>query len=84
MTVFEISDVTVYDEISVLGALIGYKNRYKPEDALVALGLVTVNEDEYHGQKIKIFSAVSNWKDINEVLNNYTRHNNLSGKPRRY
>ena len=83
-TITEISVATGYDEITVLGALIGYEDRYKPEDALVTLGLATVKKEEYHGQNVMIFSAVSNWKDINELLKNYTQHNNLSVKPRRY
>ena len=83
-TIAEISTATGYDEITVLGALIGYEDRYKPEDALVILSLANVKEEEYHGQKVMIFSAVPNWKDINELLKNYTQHNNLPAKLRRH
>ena len=83
-TIVEISTATGYGEITVIGALIGYEDRYKPEDALVILSLANVKEEAYHGQKVMIFSAVPNWKDINELLKDYTQYNNLPAKSRRY
>lgn len=80
----EISEATGYDERSVLGALIGGGDRYKPEDSLVAMGLVTVEEEEYHGQKVMIFSATSNGEDVDKLLRDYARHNNLLTRLKEY
>lgn len=80
----EISEATGYDERSVLGALIGGGDRYKPEDSLVAIGLVTVEEEGYHGQKVMIFSAMSNGDDVDKLLRDYARHNNLLTRLKEY
>ncbi len=59
---------TKYDRNMVIGALVGYKDRYRPDDALVALGLVTRIELEYHGRKVTLFNASSDGKDIRSML----------------
>ena len=59
---------TKYDRNMVIGALVGYKDRYRPDDALVALGLVTRIELEYHGRKVTLFKASSDGKDIRSRL----------------
>lgn len=83
-TVAEIIAATGYDERSILGALIGDGDKYKPEDSLVAIRLVTVKEEEYHGDKVMIFSAISNGKEVDELLRGYASHNNLSTKLKVY
>lgn len=80
----EISEATGYDERSVLGALIGGGDRYKPEDSLVAVGLVIAREEGYHGQKVMIFSATSNGDDVDKLLRDYARQNNLLTKLKEY
>lgn len=67
-TVEEIMASTKYDRNMVIGALVGYKDRYRPDDALVALGLVTRIELEYHGRKVTLFKASSDGKDIRSML----------------
>jgi predicted transcriptional regulator with HTH domain len=73
----EISASTGYKEADVLGALMCYGDRYKPEDSLVALGIVTVKEEEYHGKKVMIFTAISLGKDVDLLLRDYKQRNNL-------
>jgi predicted transcriptional regulator with HTH domain len=80
----EISETTGYDERSVIGALIGDGDRYKPEDSLVTVGLVTVKEEKFHGQNVMIFSATSNGNDVDELLRNYARHDNLLARLKEY
>lgn len=76
-SVEEISALTGYKDADVLGALMCYGDRYKPEDSLVALSLVTVKEEEYHGKKVMIFTAISNGKDVDLLLWDYKQRNNL-------
>ena len=67
-TVEEIMASTKYDRNMVIGALVGYKDRYRPDDALVALGLAKRIEMEYHGRKVTLFRASSDGKDIRSRL----------------
>lgn len=69
----EISVETGYDKEIIMGALVGNEGRYKPEDALVTIGLATISEEDNHGQKITVFTATSNGDDINDLLKNYSR-----------
>jgi len=73
----EIAAATGCDERTVLGVLIGDGYRYRPEDALVILGLATMREMEDHAQKVLVFSVRSNGEDVNEKLRNYARQNSL-------
>lgn len=83
-TVAEIIAATGYDERSVLGALIGDGDRYKSDDSLVTVRLAKVKEEEYHGNKVMIFSATSNGKEVDELLRGYALHNNPSTKLKGY
>ena len=72
----EISEATGHDEDVVLGALIGDKGRYKPDDSLVTLGLETTSEEDYRGQNVMTFRAISDGKDVDTLLKEYARKNN--------
>lgn len=67
----QISQATGYDKDTILGTLTGNKAKYKAEDALVTIGLVTVREDDAYGQKFTIFTGISDGKDIDDLLKNY-------------
>ncbi len=80
----QISKATGYDKDTVLGVLTGNRARYKAEDALVTIGLVTVREEEAYGQKHLIFTAISDGDDIDNLLKNYARNNGLLEKLKQY
>ncbi len=80
----QIAEATGYDKEIVLGALLGNKDKYKAEDALVAVGLATMIEEEVYGQKVMIFTAISDGNDIDELVRDYVRNNNWFTRLKEY
>jgi len=83
-TIAQISETTGYDKENVLGALLGNMTKYKAADALVTIGLATMREEEVYGQKVMIFTAISDGKDIDDLLRDYARNNSLLAKLKEY
>jgi predicted transcriptional regulator with HTH domain len=80
----EISASTGYDEETIIGALVGNEGRYRPEDALITLGLAAMREEEYHGQKITMYTSTSDGKEVEELLKNYAQNISLLEKIKEY
>lgn len=80
----EISEKTHYTAETITGALIGDKDRYKPEDALVTIGLTTTGEEEHRGQMITVYRAISDGEDIDKLLKDYTHSVSLLKKLKDY
>lgn len=84
MSLDEISIAAGYGKETIVGALIGNEGRYKPEDALITIGLATMCEEEHWGQKVTIFTATSNGQDVEDLLKDYAHNVGLLEKLKGY
>jgi predicted transcriptional regulator with HTH domain len=70
-SVDDISLATGYHKVDVIGAVNGYRLRYRKQDSLMDLGLASCTMSVLDGRPVQLFSAVQSALDIRERLKDY-------------
>jgi predicted transcriptional regulator with HTH domain len=67
----EMSMATGYDKVDVIGALIGYRLRYRKEDSLMDLGLASCTMSMIDDKPVQTFLVTQSALDIRGRLKEY-------------
>jgi len=67
----DISMATGHEKVEVIGALTGYRLRYRKEDSLVRLGLASSATSMIGGKPVQVFSVPESALGIKTGLKNY-------------
>jgi predicted transcriptional regulator with HTH domain len=70
-SVDDISMATGHDKVEVVGALTGYRLRYRKEDSLVRLGLASSVTSMIDGKPVQVFSVPESALGIKTGLKDY-------------
>lgn len=70
-SVDEISVATGHDKVEVIGALTGYRLRYRKHDSLVAIGLALCTTSMIDGKSVQVFSVPESALGIKDCLKDY-------------
>jgi predicted transcriptional regulator with HTH domain len=67
----DISVDTGHDKVEVIGALTGYRLRYRKQDSLMAIGLVLCTMSMIDGKSVQVFSVPESALGIKTSLKDY-------------
>lgn len=66
-----ISLATGLGKVDIIGALTGYRLRYRRQDSLMAVGLASCTMSVVDGKPVQVFSAVHSSFDLKELLKDH-------------